>query len=86
MLPDGLSKVSAENPAIELPLFVIILGSVLLGLIIGFIWEFVIEQTKKSDLRRKVAEVEKLRGEITRLKAEKHEGKDKVLALLEEAS
>ncbi len=86
VLPDQLSTVAALNPSVQLPLFAVILIGILVGLIIGFLWEFMIEQSKKSDLKRKAAEVQKLRAEIARLKAEKHKGKDDVLALLAEAS
>ncbi len=86
MLPPELASVSANNPSLQLPLFAVILGSILVGLLVGFVWEFMIEQRNKSTLKRENAELKRLRGEIARLKAEKHAGKDEVLALLDEAS
>lgn len=86
MLPPELSSVSATNPSLQLPLFAVILGGILIGLLIGFVWEFMIEKRKASDLKRQAAEVQRLRGEIARLKVNAQPNKDDVLALLDEAS
>jgi hypothetical protein len=55
------------------------------GLIIGFVWEWMREYKHRAEATRKSREVRKLEREVTKLKGEKHEGKDEVLALLEDA-
>ena len=72
VLPDELAGLAALNPSYEVPLFIVIYGGILAGLIVGFIWEWIREA--------------KERAEVKRLKGEKHEGKDEVLAILEQAS
>ncbi|MEP2922256.1 LapA family protein [Sulfitobacter sp.] len=86
VLPTELSGMFAVNPSIELPLFVIILGSILAGLLIGFVWEWVREFGDRAEAAKQAREMRRLQREVEKLKAEKHEGKDEVLALLDKAS
>ena len=86
VLPDELSGLAALNPSYELPLFVVIFGGILLGLIIGLIWEWIREHGERAEAARKARELSALRAEGRRLKGEKRKDKDEVLAILDEAS
>ncbi|MEO1139160.1 MAG: DUF1049 domain-containing protein [Pseudomonadota bacterium] len=86
VLPRELAGLAALNPSYEVPLFVIIFGGILAGLIVGFIWEWIREAKERAAAARQAREMANLRAEVKRLKGEKHEGKDEVLALLDEAS
>ncbi len=86
VLPAELSGLAALNPSYQIPLFVVIFGGILAGLIVGFIWEWIREAGERAAAARQAREMANLRAEIARLKGEKHEGKDEVLALLDEAS
>jgi len=85
-MPDGLPDPLGLSRSIELPLFVVIFGGIVFGLMIGFIWEWMREYKHRAEVSRKSREVRQLEREVTKLKGEKHEGKDEVLALLEDAS
>ncbi|WP_373356373.1 lipopolysaccharide assembly protein LapA domain-containing protein [Pseudoroseicyclus sp. CXY001] len=82
-MPEGLSDLIGVSPDVELPLFVVIFLGVAAGLLIGFLWEWIREARHRAESRRRAREVAQLRQEVGRLKTEKHEGKDEVLALLE---
>lgn len=87
LVPDTLTGLTGGNWSISLPLFVVVLGGVAAGLVIGFFWEWLREHKHRREASRKTGEVARLEREVTRLKGKKSEGKgDDVLALLDEAS
>ena len=83
LLPEGLADVVGLNATVDLPLFAVIFAGVVAGVIIGFIWEWLREHKHRSEAGRKTREVGKLEREVKKLKGDKHEGKDEVLALLD---
>lgn len=86
VLPEEVSGWFAVSPEWNVPLFLVILGSVVAGLLVGFIWEWIREHGQRADAAKQTREIRRLEREVARLKEEKHEGKDDVLALLDEAS
>ena len=86
LLPSELGNVLGLTRAIDLPLFAVIFASIVLGLLIGFVWEWLREHKHRAEARAKSREVHKLEREVERLKDEKHEGKDEVLALLDRSA
>ncbi len=86
LLPGALEEFAGVNWQVDLPLFVVVFGGIVAGLIIGFVWEWLREYKHRREATLKTKEARRLEREVTRLKGEKAEGKDEVLALLEEAS
>jgi len=86
VLPTEVSGLFAVNPSVELPMFIVILGSILAGLLIGFVWEWIREYAERAEAAKQAREIRRLQRVLDKLKAEKHEGKDDVLALLDRAS
>ncbi|GGX51583.1 phosphoribosylanthranilate isomerase [Tateyamaria omphalii] len=86
LLPTEIAGLFAVAPTVELPLFVVIFGGIVAGLLVGFVWEWMREHAVRAENSRNAREVRRLGREVKRLKSEKHEGKDEVLALLDEAS
>jgi len=85
VLPDEVSGWFALNPQIQMPLFLVILGSIVAGLLVGFVWEWIREYGQRAEAARQAREMRRLEREIARLKSEKHKGKDDVFALLDKA-
>ena len=81
-----MAGLAALNPSYEVPLFIVMFGGILAGLVIGFIWEWIREAKERMEAARQAREMQQLRAELRRLKGEKHQGKDEVLAILDEAS
>lgn len=86
LMPDDIAGLLGFNFTLTLPLFLVVLGGIAAGLIIGFIWEWMREHRHRREASKKGREVRKLEREVTRLKDQKNEGKDEVLAILDEAS
>ncbi|MEM9349145.1 MAG: LapA family protein [Pseudomonadota bacterium] len=87
-LPEGLATMPGLDLlafSIELPLFLVIFAGIAVGLLIGFVWEWLREMKHRSAAARGQREATQLKREVKRLKGEKHEGKDEVLALLDDA-
>lgn len=86
VLPDEIAGLFAVNPTVELPLFAVIFGGILAGILVGFIWEWLREYKFRAEASSNAREVRKLEREVDRLKGKQNEGKDDVLALLEETA
>ena len=83
LLPDEMAAYVGQPFSFELPLFIIIFGGIIVGLLIGFVWEWFREHKHRADARLQKREKEKLQRQVKGMKAEKAQGQDEVLALLE---
>jgi len=83
MVPDELSVLIPVGNEVSLPLFLVILGSIVVGLLIGFVWEYFREYKHRADASRRKREMNKLEREVKGLRDKTGEGKDDVLALLD---
>ena len=86
VLPDEVAGLFAVAPTLSLPLFLVIVGGIVIGLLVGFVWEWMREHAVRAENANNAREVRRLTREIKRLKDEKNEGKDEIFALLDEAS
>ncbi|MEM1004049.1 MAG: LapA family protein [Pseudomonadota bacterium] len=86
LMPDALSELLGFNLSTSMPLFLVVLGGVVAGLVIGFLWEWMREHKHRRDATTNKTEVRKLEREVKKLKKKQNEGKDEVLAILDEAS
>ena len=86
LLPAELATLSGVTLSVSLPLFVVIFGAIIAGLLIGFVWEWLREHKHRREASQKSRDVAKLEREVVRLKGERDQGKDEVLAILDEAS
>ena len=83
LLPDEIAGFVNLPNTIQLPLFIVIFGGIVGGLLIGFVWEWFREHKIRATAVKSQRSVKELEREVTRLKGEKHDQKDDVLALLE---
>jgi uncharacterized integral membrane protein len=80
LLPQGLDRVMQRS--IELPLFVVILGSVVVGMAIGYLFEWLREHKHRRRASQKAQEAARLNREVAQLRKETGRPEDDVLALL----
>jgi lipopolysaccharide assembly protein A len=84
LLPDDLAALTGLTWAAELPLFLVIFGGIIAGVLIGFVWEWFREYGHRATASQKSREVARLERELAVLKdATSVPAKDDVLALLE---
>lgn len=85
LLPEELGSVLGWSWSVQMPLFLVVFGSIVFGLLIGFVWEWIREAALRSEAARHKSEVGALKREVHKLKTEPTEPQDEVLALLESA-
>ena len=84
LLPEDLAALTGLTWAVELPLFLVIFGGIIAGVLIGFVWEWFREHGHRATASQKSREVARLERELAVLKdSTSIPPKDEVLALLE---
>lgn len=83
LLPGELAAFAGMNPSLSLPLFIVIFGGIVAGVVIGFVWEWLREHKHRAEAVAQRREREKLEREVNRLKPAAERQQDDVLALLE---
>jgi lipopolysaccharide assembly protein A len=84
LLPEDLAALTGLTWGAELPLFVVIFGGIIAGVLIGFVWEWFREHGHRATASQKSREVARLERELAVMRDATSAGpKDEVLALLE---
>ena len=83
LLPEDLAALTGLSWSVNVPLFVVIFGGIILGVLIGFVWEWLRETKHRSSANAKSREVARLEQELSSLRAAKSGPKDEILALLD---
>lgn len=83
LLPADLAALTGVQYSLTVPVFAVIFGGIVAGLVIGFVWEWLREHRYRADAARKAREVGRLEREVGRLTSS-DKGKDDVLALLDD--
>ena len=86
LLPAALSDLFGLNHSLSVPLVVVIFASLVVGLLVGFVWEGLREHKHRSGKSKVEKELTQTKREMRRIKGKQSEGKDEVLVLLEDAS
>ena len=84
VLPHDLAEWVNWNVSITLPLFIVLLGGIVAGLLIGFVWEWFREHKQRAEAKANRKERDQLAREVPALKGDTNRGRDEVLALLED--
>lgn len=82
-LPADIAALLGYGGAIELPLFVVIFGGIVAGLLIGFVWEWLREHRHRAVTSTKTREVSRLERELALMRDATSVPQDDVLALLD---
>ncbi|QFT64079.1 Protein of unknown function [Roseivivax halotolerans] len=85
LLPTEMAELLGIQRDVSLPLFIVIFGGIVVGLILGFVWEWLREHKHRAEAARKDREVRQLERELRRTRDERDKDKDEVLALLDRA-
>jgi len=84
LLTPELAAFTGFSWALDVPLYAVAFGGIVVGLLVGFVWEWLREARHRREVARRQREVKDLKRRVIALKGEKNAGKDEVLALLED--
>ena len=82
LLPEDMGVFSGMTYGAEVPLFLVIFAGIILGLLIGAVWEWFREAGQRAEAAAAKREIARLNGEVTRLGGNQ-KPKDEIVALLE---
>lgn len=84
LLTEDLAVLTGLTWEMQVPLFLVIFGGIVVGVLIGFVWEWFREHGHRATASQKAREVTRLERELAVLKdSTSVPPKDEVLALLE---
>jgi len=86
LLPQDLAEFLGVGYSITMPLFLVILGGLLAGLLVGFVWEWLREHRHRAEAARARAEAERLEAQLGQTARTAKGEADDVLALLEDGT
>ena len=83
VIPENLAPWIGVQYAIELPLFAVVLGSVMVGILVGFVWEWLREHRHRAEAKTQKRTAKALEREVQTLKGTARDGQDEILALVD---
>ncbi len=83
LLTEDMAALAGVSSSVTLPLFIVVFGGIVAGLLIGFVWEWFREHKHRAEAAAQRRQKKQLEREVNRLKASSPETDDDVLALLE---
>lgn len=82
-MPDDLAAFLGLTWQMELPLFLVIFGGIVIGLLIGFVWEWLREHKHRAVASTKTREVSRLERELATMRDATSVPQDDIIALLD---
>ncbi|MFZ9683919.1 MAG: DUF1049 domain-containing protein [Gemmobacter sp.] len=83
LLPDDVAALAGMNRAAEVPLYLVIFGGVVAGILIGFVWEWLREHRYRAAAAANGRAVARLERRLAEAGGSAAERPDEVLALLD---
>lgn len=83
LFPENLVPFTKFNASITIETYQLVFLAIALGLLLGFVWEWLREHKHRAAVVRERREKTQLASEMKKLKADKPEGKDEILALVD---
>ena len=83
LIPAGLDQWVPGNWTVRMPLFLVILLSILAGMLLGVVWEWLRESTLRRESAKRAHDLQVLEREVGSLRKTHHAPRDEVLAILD---
>ncbi|MBE9639127.1 lipopolysaccharide assembly protein LapA domain-containing protein [Salipiger mangrovisoli] len=86
LLPADLAELLNFQYSATVPVFIVILGGIIAGLLIGFVWEWLREHKHRAVAAQRKTEVRRLERQLKKTQDERDKDKDEVLAILDQSA
>ena len=83
VIPPDLAAWFGIQYGIQLPLFLVILGGVGVGILVGFVWEWLREHRHRAEAKTQKRTAQALEREVKTLKGPARDSQDEILALVD---
>ncbi len=83
VLPANLGAYLGVDWVLTMPLFLLVFGAMLVGMVLGLIWEWLRESHLRAESKRRAFEISKLEREVGQIRQQHRAPKDDVLAILD---
>jgi len=85
LMPDALANALSMQNELTLPLFLVICGALVIGIVVGFVLEWLREHRYRAEAKTQRREATRLGQEVAAMKGRSSDTQDDVLAILDEA-
>lgn len=85
LMPDVMANAMGMQNELTLPLFLVVTGALLIGIVVGFILEWLREHRFRAEAKTQRREAARLGQEVAAMKGRKSDSHDDVLAILDDA-
>lgn len=85
LMPDAMANAMSLQNEFTLPLFLVVTGALVLGIVVGFVLEWLREHRFRAEAKTQRREATRLNQEVAAMKGRKGDSQDDVLAILEDA-
>jgi flagellar biosynthesis protein FlhB len=85
LMPDELAAAIGVPNEFTTSLFFVVVAALLVGIIVGFIWEWLREYRYRAEAKTQRREAQRLNQEVAQMKGRSSEHDDDVLAILDQA-
>ncbi len=85
LMPDALANAIGIPNVYTTQLIFVVVGALLIGIIVGFIWEWLREYRYRAEAKTQRREAQRLNREVAQMKGRSSDTQDDVLAILDQA-
>ena len=86
LFPDEIAEFAGFAPTVTLPMFIVIFGGIVVGLLLGFVWEWLREYKYRAVAATDRRERVRLEREVNDLKGPQPQGGQDIIAILDEGA
>ncbi|ANT62754.1 MULTISPECIES: lipopolysaccharide assembly protein LapA domain-containing protein [Roseobacteraceae] len=86
LLPTEMAELLNFQYTVTVPVFIVIFGGIVAGLLIGFVWEWLREHKHRAVAAQRKTEVKRLERQLKKTQDERDKDKDEVLAILDQSA